>query len=623
MSRRTTSIRRTPIFLAAALFALCSIGCVEDEFDPQTWIDKLEDPSETQNAITRLERLKDPVAIAPLAKVWQERGKPRRVLNVIIELAANGKDGEGPPQWDDALPVLRMAIDEFDVGDNRSIENAKLAADALGKAKDKESLESLVKVVKKPMPRLSTGQEVRRSAVSALGQFSGEPRAVEALIGVLRTDLKDQPVQLFAAAALALSDSRSPKAVLPLLEALYQIPPIYPQCRRALIAIGAPVIPELIKIFEGDHKEMNAIAKKNEFNIDCSKEMGPDSSCKAPTNLEFKAATLLGDLYAKEAVDPLLAGLKRKSQPAFFLPNGAPGPSQHTAILDALRKINDHKASKPILEYWKDDSTDDVIRPIAIDVYSTLATDTEALEDLAKLIKDDDQEGQIRMAAGQAYGRLARSPSEFEPLLYMVNRYRKEAEKNDREAKKQSERLEKAKEAKKPQGQLDKLQQEVSIAEGRAASYRNFQRAFEQHLARAQTGVTCKADPACYAGMLEKSGDDIGKLMEDRLTDLDKWSEGEKKSLQLAASDRAFFELVKMGDKASGTLDALLKVVESSERIIRQGTLLAMVHVAPLPCDKCVTRLEEVIAMQKDQTTLAQLTMDTQAVRNYFLWAGK
>ncbi len=623
MSRQTTSIRRAPIFLAAALFALCSIGCVEDEFDPQTWIDKLEDPSETQNAITRLERLKDPVAIAPLSKVWQERGKPRRVLNVIIELAANGKDGKGPPQWDDALPVLRMAIDEFDVGDNRSIENAKLAADALGRAKDKESLESLVKVVKKPMPRLSTGQEVRRAAVSALGKFSDEPRAVEALISVLRTDLKDQPVQLFAAAALALSDSRSPKAVLPLLEALYQIPPIYPQCRRALIAIGAPAIPELIKIFEGDHKEMNAIAKKNEFNIDCNKEMGPDSSCKAPTNLEFKAATLLGDLYAKQAVDALLAGLKRKSQPAFFLPNGAPGPSQHTAILDALRKINDRKASKPTLAYWKDDSTDDVIRPIAIDVYSTLATDTEALEDLAKLIKDDDQEGQIRMAAGQAYGRLARSPSEFEPLLYMVNRYRKEAEKNDREAKKQSDRLEKAKAAKKPQGQLDKLQQEVSIAEGRAASYRNFQRAFEQHLARAQTGVTCKADPACYAGMLEKSGDDIGKLMKDRLTDLDKWSEGEKKSLQLAASDRAFFELVKMGDKASGTLDALLKVVESSERIIRQGTLLAMVHVAPLPCDKCVTRLEEVIATQKDQTTLAQLTMDTQAVRNYFLWAGK
>jgi HEAT repeat protein len=596
-------------------------GCPEDERDPQTWIAKLDDPGETQAAVTWLQRLKDPVAIKPLSKVWDERGRPERVLRVIIELAET-PDAQGKTHWEDALPILRKAVEEFDVSDNRSIENAKMAADALGKAKDKDSIESLINVVNKSMPQLSAGQEVRRSAVAALGQFGDEPRAVDTLITVISADPKDQPVHLFAAAANALAEARSPKAVVPVIKAIYEIAPIYQQGRRAVIAIGKPAIPELLKVFQGEHKEINALAKKNEFNIDCNKEQGPESKCKAPTNLEFKSAALLGDLYAKEAAEVLAAGLKKKADPAFFQPNGAPGPTQHTAILDALRKINDPKSAAAVRAYWQDPSTDDVVRPMAIDVYSMLTTETDALPALGKLIKDDDQEEQIRMAAGQAYGRLARDTKDFEPLTYMVDRYRKEATKYDKEAQKVEPKFEQAKKEKN-QAKIDEYGQELSAAQGRAAAYRNFQRAFEQHIARAYAGVRCKEDPKCYAGILDESGDDIGKKMGQYITDLDKWSPEEKANLKIAAAERALLELVKMDDKARPVMDTIMKQVESTDRITRQGTLLVMVHAAPLPCDDCIKRLDEIIDKQKDESTLAQLSAETQAVRNYFLWAGR
>lgn len=638
MSRRRAVPRWSLQWIIVMTFSMALMGCPEDPYDPETWIDKLDDPAELDKAITELQRLEDPVAIKPLSKVWQDRGRPNRVLRAIIELAEREKDG-GEAHWEQALPVLRLAIDDFDVGDTQSIENAKLAADALGRAKDKESIESLVNVVNKPMPRLSPGQAVRRSAIMALGKFGSEPRAVDTLVDVLKQKIDDQPVEIFAAAANALADARSPKAIQPLLDALYRIPPIYDQCRRALIAIGAPVVPELIKIFKGDHEGLNKLAKESKFNIGCNQGMGPETSCQAPTNLQFKAATLLGDMYAKEAVDVLTAGLSASALPAFFYPNGAPGPTQHAAILDALRKINARSSESAVAKYWQDSSTDDMIRPIAIDVYSMLSTSTDTLSALAKLVKDDDQEEPVRMAAGQAYARLVRDAGAYEPLLFMRDRYKKEADKYVAKAKKTKEAFDKAKEEfaklkkeikdpKDPKftkglAKMEEAQQENAMAQNRVAGYRNFQRAFEQHLARAHTGVTCKQDPKCYADILGKDGDAIGKGLGKHITDLDKWSVDEKNALKFAAAERALLELAKMGEKGRPGFDAVMKNVDSKERVLRQGAMLAMVHIAKLPCDECVTRLDAIIAEQQDESTLAALTADTKAVRNYFLWAGK
>ncbi len=642
-------IRRPPLLSLSlaitVIFGLAVSGCTDDPYDPETWIDKLDDPTEVKRAVTELQRLKKEKgigkAIVPLSKTWEKQNRPEKVLKVIIELA---EEGAGGPHWDKALPVLHTALDEFDVGDDRSIQNAIAAADALGRAKSKESVQPLIRAVNKSMPKLSPGQRVRLAAMKALGQFGSEKRAVDALIKVLTADLKNQAPQLFAAAALSLADARSPDAIEPLILALFKIAPIFPQCRRALIAIGKPVVPKLISIFEGKDEALNQFAKDNKFNINCKDGgIGPETTCVAPSNLEYKAALLLGDFYAEESVKPLLKGLDQVPLPSYF-EKQMPGPNQHTAILDSLRKIGDPSAAPRVLKYVTDPGTDDGTRPLAIDVYSFLANDTSALPELAKMIKDDEADEQVRMSAGLAYGRLARSEKQYEPILYMVNRYKKEADKHEGEAKKTKKAFDKAKKiyddlqaksiknkknkklaakAKKAKADMDKKQEASSFAESRVTGYRNYQRTFEQNLARAHVGTMCKKDPKCYMAILDKTPDDIGKDLDKWVKDWKDWSDAQKKDLKVAAVERALLEVRKLGAASRPVTDQLLKHVESTDRITRQGALLALSRVAEVPCEKCVKRMEEVIESQKDQSTLQALSVETQAMRNYFLWAGK
>src|SRR5262245_7109342 len=137
----------TCLFLAFAILPLA--GCPKDPFDADTWIDKLDDPSEAERAVTELQRLKDPKAIGPLSSVWRKKNKSQRVLRVIIEIAE--KPSKGEPAWDKAMPVLLEAIDDFDEADDRSVDNAVIAADAIGKSGDVTAVEGLIKVVNKNM----------------------------------------------------------------------------------------------------------------------------------------------------------------------------------------------------------------------------------------------------------------------------------------------------------------------------------------------------------------------------------------------------------------------------------------------------------------------------------------
>lgn len=646
MSRSRKAIRLSIIWAVAFAFMGTLTGCPKDPYDAQTWIDKLDDASEVDRAITELQRLKDPKAIQPLAKVWRKQNRSQRVLRVIIELAEN-TDNNGP-HWDKAIPVLVEAIEGFDVGDARSIENATFAADALGKAKNPEAIEPLIAAVNQSMPALSPGQRVRLAAVTALGNFGDEPRAVGALIKVISADEDKQRIELFGAAINAVAQTRSEKALPSLLEALFKISPLYQQVRRALIGIGRPAAKELILIFKGEHKEINALAKKYKFNTDCSdSNMGPDTSCQAPTNLEFKSASMLGDFYARDAVPTLLAGLKAPSLPSFFQ-DDVPGPSQHTAILDALRKIGDSSAAGPVLDYWK--NTNDVfVRPLAIDVYSYLTAGTEGLKDLGALLSNDGAEQQARLSAAMAYGRLAREPGDLTPLTDMVAKYKKVADEAEGKAAGPQKTLDAAKKAlddalaaqtkaggskaapedvkaayKKASDAFDKAQDVHRPLASRAAGMRNFQRTFEQNIARAAVAFTCKSDPACYADQLSKTTADIVKgLSLDKYIDLKPWSEEEKGDLKVAVIERSLIELGKMGEKARPVVPKLLEHVGSADRITRQGVLMALVHSAQLPCTECVDKLTATIIEQKDQSTLAALSVETEAVRNYFWWAGK
>ncbi len=621
--------------LLAGLFLLTTLtACPKDPYEADTWIDKLDsdDPKEVERAVNKLaDEVKDPKAIKPLGEMWRKRARSSRLLRIIIGLAsqpsykdARGKDHPGP-FWKDAVPFLIEAL-QFEVGDTRSIEDAMAAADALGRARDPSSVQALIAAINagqsgKPLPVTDPGQNVRIASMRALGNFGGDQRAVETLVKVLQTDPlddenRDNPeamvssAKIRGAAANGLGATRNPAALGPLVLALYQVDVIFPQVRGALTQYGEPAVPELLKVFKGEHPEVNKFAKENNFANDCTKGEGPGTSCIAPGAVAYKSAIVLGDLRARGAVPILIDGLKRPARTSFFGPGGVPGPPDHNGILDALRKINDPSAAEIVSTYMKDPKTDDVfVRPLAIDVYSMIAREPSkaALDYMAGEIKNDAQEvEEIRKAAGMAYARLVKSKDQLAPIDFMIDRYVKKAQDKVKEADKSSDKEKKA------------------AAEDDIEGYRAFATLFLQHKVRALVGIACGSDPKCYIKYLELGPEAIvtelklppaPKLTKD---DDGSWSKAAKESFQIAAQERALFEIAKLGDKASAALPLLLKLADSTERLLREGVLLAMVQVAKKPCNECTQRLDEVIEAQKDQDRLSFLTADTRVVRNYF-----
>ena len=81
----TLRIRHLAVLLLAGLVLATMTGCPEDEFDPKTWTKKLDNPKESERAVTQLERLGDARAIPALGKAWEKQGRPERILQVIID----------------------------------------------------------------------------------------------------------------------------------------------------------------------------------------------------------------------------------------------------------------------------------------------------------------------------------------------------------------------------------------------------------------------------------------------------------------------------------------------------------------------------------------------------------
>lgn len=584
---------RMALCIASVVALLFVAGCPKDPYDPDTWIEKLDDgdPQEAALALQRLQQLKDPKAIEPLGKFWRKHNYPSKVLRIIIDLASHTDADKGiGPTWEPAIPFLVEAIDAVDVGDQASIEDATVAADALGQAalagvRDSGAVTTLINAANKKMPKLSPGQRVRIAAARALGYYGNDPRAVDTLIKLLEGDINQQPLSVNASAANGLAEAASPKAIQPLLKCVYQLPPIYMQCRTALAAIGEPVAPELIKIFQGKHDELNQFAKDNNFANNCDKDEGPGTSCQAPGNLKFKSASLLGDLRVKEAVPMLIAELSKDPVIAFYdEQSGAQGPPTHMAVLDALGIIGDPRAADAVKAYWKNPNNGLQTRPKAIDVYSMLTRETSELDALAGLMSNENEDEGIRLAAALAYGRLVNKKGQLAALQKMVDFF----------GKPYNENMDKA----------DKADDPVKAQQFRdnAMSYKPYYDAFQQSLYRAEVGIACGDDVACLLAYLDAN--DIA---------MDKPG--------LPRAERALLELAKLGDKGATAVDKLLKHAGSTERFVRQGVLLALTKVAPLPCKKCEEELGKIIEAQASMTTLDYLTADTRIVMYWFRWA--
>jgi hypothetical protein len=579
-------IRRTPrnlLWLAAVVaFSATAVACEKDPHDPLTWTPKLEAQETYVEALRNLDRLKDLRAIKPIGEAWIKWNKPSNALRAIISIASfsdpTGKIAyiKREPDYKEALPYLVKAVDDYDAASQTSIEDAALAANHLGRSKEPAALDALVRQASKSMPKSAPANRVKAACIRALGNFK-DPRAVATLIKVLDADPESQDVRLAANAALALAETGDPQALPALAKAAF-VGPIFPQVRQGFTRAGKPAVPVALEILDGKQAEAAAYAKEKNF------------AKIAPGAMVYKGALLAGDLRAKEAVPKLIAKLKEPTAATGYDPRtGAEYGTSHVGVLAALKLIGDPSAADAVYDYMTNEKTDDfALRPLAIDAYSMLASDlSKAGPWLLKNINDEGTDPNVRNASIIAYGRLGRSAADAAPLKEKIASYEASAKKWEA----------KAKSAKKDDDKAN-AEQEQATAQAQAD-------ALKEGTYRIEIAEQCKQDPACYAAALDAKDVQVGKP-------------------GLAKAERALLEIRKLGPKAASVTDKLLeeKNIGTSERIVREGILLALPRIAPLPCKTCAEKMNKVMESQASQTTLDLLNTETRIMYHYFLWAG-
>src|SRR5437899_1877277 len=107
------------------------LGCVADPQDPKTWIKKLDDPREKDEAVINLVKLKDPSAVPALIDLYKKTKDPNH-----LKAIAAFKDKR-------AVDVM---IDSLDYTEE-SYDSAATAANALGDIKDPKAVDPLIKAL--------------------------------------------------------------------------------------------------------------------------------------------------------------------------------------------------------------------------------------------------------------------------------------------------------------------------------------------------------------------------------------------------------------------------------------------------------------------------------------------
>ncbi|MGE5187276.1 MAG: hypothetical protein ACM31C_34750 [Acidobacteriota bacterium] len=550
----------------------------------------------------------------------------------------------------------------------RSVDAAVKAADALGAARRVDAIPALAALAQKPPTKQRIAAQIAAfRALCKLDTARAKAAApLRAIATRARPRTKDETtlalhLGVTGAAINALAELRDPKSAPALVHAMYVDPELMMQSRRALVASGPRAKDELRKALRGDNADVNRLFKAQKLDRSC----GDDGTCHPVSARDFYAAIVLGDFHDPAVVPDLLAALARPALPAYYF-DGDPSPAtQRDAIFDALRKLGVPSAAAPVRALWA--ARDLRTRTLAIGAYPFVARDDRGLDELAQIMADNDADDTLRQEAATAYARLAHDVARIAPLLDLAQKYldasakkraeadgdaKRAAETADHELARAKQKLDAAKQkalavARDRSTTVDQIKAATEAAkqaeaefklarashkdavrpyreaDAAAKAYRGYARMFQTHVARIAVVLRCKDDLACYGGTLALTPDAAANAVAPWIHDLAAWTADEKLGLVEAAAERAMLELGKRGARAEGQTAALLDAVAGDDRLIRQSILLALPKIAKLPCDDCIAKLDAAIAAGEGKVTLADLQLETQLLRNFFLWAGR
>lgn len=199
----------------------------------------------------------------------------------------------------------------------RHIDSARQAADALGEARLAAGAPELIAFAQRTSSKKLVSAQI--AAIPALGRFSNDQaRAVAGLVAIIereppphsrapRTNLPEhiERMERFArmdrfalvlavtgASLDALAELRAEAAVGALLLAMYQLPELSTQIRRALVASGPGAVDGLRKILRLEHTAVEQLFRTQQLHQYCGEYGG--APCRPVSAKDYHAAIALG-----------------------------------------------------------------------------------------------------------------------------------------------------------------------------------------------------------------------------------------------------------------------------------------------------------------------------------------
>jgi HEAT repeat protein len=371
-------MRTRLLTLPMVVASLVASGCQGDPNDPMTWAKQVSDLRTQKEALDHLANMdveKARPAVPALIALYQDTKRPEH-----LEALARYKDPATKPLL---IAALDFTDDDFD--------RATIAAGVLADMKAADAVEPLMKAVGRPLPIKSRANSARIAALRALVRI-GDKRAVPTLMKVLTTSADEQDFLLNQKAALGLAELPDAQAIPSLLKGMFMTgrgTGIFQECRLALVRIGAPAIAPLVELLQGKNGDVQAMAAKLKFDE------------YTPGVVPHKAAIILGDLRAHDAVPALIGRLHEK-----------PKGDEHRSALIALGYIGSPAAVDAILAYLKDGKADATARASAADALY-LSGDRRAVPALFEVARsgyvtiDGQKASDLRASAAIALARIA------------------------------------------------------------------------------------------------------------------------------------------------------------------------------------------------------------------------
>lgn len=301
-------MRKLIVSSLLALAVLAAPACKEPDPNKfETHIERLKDSQTRNQGFSGLERLTKTVVTAQNNKdlldefvekvipafeeVWDDSEEHHQKMLTMLRDVGRP---EASSLWDRAIE-----LDGSDALRQKTI----LALDGVKKARATDSAEAIIEELEKLLKDYKLDQaenedgRLRMMMCQTLGAL-GDKKAVPVLIKVMEQERDTQPVTVHRAAAEALGRIGDPAAVDALLTVTFRVPDaptttnIGEKAKLALVAIGEPAVPGVMKMLRGEHGEVQKLAAQNDV---------------PQLVIQQTAASILGTMGTKAAVDDLIA----------------------------------------------------------------------------------------------------------------------------------------------------------------------------------------------------------------------------------------------------------------------------------------------------------------------------